>query len=946
MIIYDKILFMKNILTLLVFTIIQIMGICVIESNAQVANDAGITSIKTPACTSSLSIQLSNTGTNDINSVNIGWSVNGAYQTVNTHNQLLKSGDSINFTLSPSYNFVNGNTYSIKVFTYAPNNVTDGDKKNDTSKLTFKFYATAKNPSITDFVKCGLGKASLKAIPGNAEDSILWYNAATGGSVIAKGKNALSPSLSFGVDTFFAQAFKMGSTCPSSRVPLKITVKTSPYGAAFTKGTPFENPNPNTTGTQTDPDLVAAKGKLTYELSPPTGYNNSGYGTTWRTMSPVVKTSKGIVLDPKYWAYTAPSGSTPGKFTLSPDKDIEDTCLSVTLQIKDLGPYFCDSTISRYICVVPRPYSYFSFDDQKPNCQGDTVVFTNKSMISSGTLSSKWNFGTGNPADTANTKDAKFKFSPAGTYFVKLTTTSSNNIRDSISIPVVINESPNAEFNIGPPCNLTKTDFTFAGTKPSGNKTTFKWDFNGEGTSTVENPSNLFSDTGIKKITLTLTSNNGCKDSITKTVKVRPQAKADFTASDVCEDDSAVFVNKSIGADSYYWKFGDALNSSLQSPKHFFTINGATTTFNVTLSARVSNGCADSITKPITVNANPKSDFTASDVCETDSVIFINKSKGAQTYNWKFGDGNISYVESPKHFYFINGFSDTFNVTLIARGTNGCSDSTIETIKVNANPKSDFTYTISGHSMGFNANQAGNVLYKWFFGDGDSASTSLAFHKYSKSGRYNICLNTMSAVGCFSQTCKSVSLKCNAEFTKSVDTSQKFKIYLINNSSNTSTTTYQWDFGDGGSSTARTPSHKYNTFGKFRVCLKVEDNKCESTFCDTIGLDSSGKLLKAGGFEVIVIEDQLGSVANSKPKTDFKIYPNPANTKVAVDLSNSLVHYTKLQVVDAIGQICFTQAIEIGHEMLDVDLRMINPGLYFIKLSNEQDCSYMKMIKN
>lgn len=865
MIIYDKILFMKKILTPFIFTIIQIMGICVIESNAQVANDAGITSINTPACTSSLSIQLSNTGTNDINSVNIGWSVNGAYQTVNTHNQLLKSGDSINFTLSPSYNFVNGNTYSIKVFTYAPNNVADGDKKNDTSKLTFKFYATAKNPGVTDFTKCGLGKASLKAIPGNAEDSILWYNAATGGSVIAKGKNALSPSLSFGVDTFFAQAFKMGSTCPSSRVPLKITVKTSPYGAAFAKGTPFNTQHPNTTGTQTDPDLVITNGKLTYELSPPTGYINSGYGTTWMTMTPIVKSSKGMPLSPKYWTYTAPSGSTPGKFTFSPDKDLQDTCLSVTLQIKDLGSYSCDSSISRFICVVPCTPPQSPFNTTKSS---NLYICSNKSV----TLSVKGigNLGwyTATSGGTYLGKDTSFvtpKLVKTTTFYAQDSTCEASTSRTAITV-TVDRESPQADFNMGSACNLTKTNFTFTGTKPVGALTVFLWDMNGEGTSTLENPSKLFSTTGNKKITLTLTSNNGCWDSIVKTVNVKPQAKADFEVQDVCEDDSAVFVNKSIGASSYRWILGDGRDAYVESPKHKYQLSGVSLTFNVTFIAKISNGCSDSITKPITVNANPKSDFT---------------------------------------------------------------------------------YTMSGDSIQCRPSQSGNTYYKWTFGNGDSSTTKDVIYTYPKPGIYNMCLYVTSAAGCFSKSCHSISIKpCKAKFTKSVDTSQKFKIYLINNSTNTSTTTYQWDFGDGGSSNARTPSHKYNTFGKFRVCLTVQDSSCSSTFCDTIGLDSLGKLLKAGGFEVIVIEDQLGSVANSKPKTDFKIYPNPANTKVTVDLSNSLVHYTKLQVVDAIGQICFTQAIEIGHEMLDVDLRMINPGLYFIKLSNEQDCSYMKMIKN
>ena len=854
---------MQKIFTTFIFTIVLFMAIGIFDGNAQVANDAGITSINTPACTPSLSVQLANTGTNNINPVKIGWSVNGAYQTVNNYNQLLKSGDSINFTLSPNYNFVNGTTYAIKVFTYAPNNVTDGDKKNDTSKLTFKFYATAQNPSVTHFVQCGPGKASLTAIPGNADDSILWYNAAIGGSVIAKGKNALSPSLSFGVDTFFAQAFKMGSICPSGRVALKITVNPSPNGAAFIKGTPFESPNLNTTGTNIDPDIVTYNNKLTYELTPPTGYSNAGYGSTWMSMTPVLKSLKGMPINPRYWTYTAPSGSTPGKFTFKPDKDIVDSFYTVSLQIRDLGPHYCDSTINRHIFVAPRPEPNFKFNS--PICEGDTVVFTNTSSISSGTLSHKWNFGTGNPADIANTKDAKFKFTKNGTYYVKLVTTSNTNIKDSIVKTITLTESPNADFTWGAACNLTKTDFKFTGTKPAGALTVFLWDMNGEGTSTLENPSNLFSTTGDKKISLTLTSNNGCWDSITKTINVRPQAKANFVVSDVCQDDSAIFINKSIGAETYRWKFGDGLDAYIHSPKHKYLNNGVTLTFNVTLIAKISNGCSDSIAKPITINANPKSDFT---------------------------------------------------------------------------------YTMSGYSVYFKPSQAGNVIYKWTFGDGDSSSTIQIAHKYPKPGQYDVCLYVISAAGCFSKGCHSISIKpCKAEFTKSIDTSQKFKIYLINNSTNTSTTTYLWDFGDGDSSTSRNPAHKYSTFGKFNVCLTVQDSSCSSTFCDTIGLDSTGKLLKAGTFEVVVIEG-VGSISNKKPKDDFTIYPNPVNSKVTVDLSNSLVHYDKLEVVDAIGQLCLNHSIEKGNKVLELDLGIIKPGLYFIKLSNNQGYSYMKMIKN
>ena len=69
-------------------------------------------------------------------------------------------------------------------------------------------------------------------------------------------------------------------------------------------------------------------------------------------------------------------------------------------------------------------------------------------------------------------------------------------------------------------------------------------------------------------------------------------------------------------------------------------------------------------------------------------------------------------------------------------------------------------------------------------------------------------------------------------------------------SSNKSTHTYSWSFGDGGTSTKRNPTHKYRAFGSYWVCLTIADStlNCTSTYCDSLGLDSTGRLLKADGF--------------------------------------------------------------------------------------------------
>jgi len=120
------------------------------------------------------------------------------------------------------------------------------------------------------------------------------------------------------------------------------------------------------------------------------------------------------------------------------------------------------------------------------------------------------------------------------------------NGADSISKTITVIPSPKADFTFGTACDLSNTKFTFIGTKPASPiSTTLYWDFNKQGSSTINNPANLFSTTGKKIVTLTLASNNGCKDEMVKEVIVKPQSKADFIAADVCENDSIVFINKS-----------------------------------------------------------------------------------------------------------------------------------------------------------------------------------------------------------------------------------------------------------------------------------------------------------------------------------------------------------------------------------------------------------------
>ena len=259
-----------------------------------------------------------------------------------------------------------------------------------------------------------------------------------------------------------------------------------------------------------------------------------------------------------------------------------------------------------------------------------------------------------------------------------LITTDNCSANDTVKKTITVNPSPKADFSWDLACSRTVTKFNFTGTKPNSPITTiFHWNFNNESPSYLENPSYLFTIPGTKTLTLALTSSNGCTDTIKKDMVIKPQSKADFTATDVCETDSAVFINKSQDATGYNWKFGDGQNSKLQNPKHKFQIS-STTTYNVTLVAQVTNGCSDSISKAITINKNPSSDFSYT---YNGTKVDLKITKAGNSYQWKFGTTDSAKTTATTYTHTIKS-SDQTKVCLTATDISGCSSQTCKNVSV------------------------------------------------------------------------------------------------------------------------------------------------------------------------------------------------------------------------------------------------------------------------
>ncbi len=331
-----------------------------------------------------------------------------------------------------------------------------------------------------------------------------------------------------------------------------------------------------------------------------------------------------------------------------------------------------NDTLIQTVKIYPFPESKFQFSNK---CENEHIDFINQSTVKTGSIVSfLWIFGDGDSSTAASPSKA---YSKAGTYQVKLITTSNNGCMDSISKEIIIYPRSVPDFSYTVNCADTTVYFINQSTLSSGIYKSV-WDFGDSTFSNVLHAGKKYSAPGIYTVKLVTTTSFGCKDSITKTINILPLPNPAFTAKKTCLGDSTYFQDSSTSAVSWLWYFGDNQTSTEQHPSHKYSAEGS---YNVSLVVKNANNCTSTKSKKIEVYSLPQSIFSVSDICVTDSFQFTSKGKGATQWYWKFGDDAYSFDEHPKYKYSSAG---RYDVWLIVSNNNGCKDSVMHTITVDS----------------------------------------------------------------------------------------------------------------------------------------------------------------------------------------------------------------------------------------------------------------------
>ncbi len=475
-----------------------------------------------------------------------------------------------------------------------------------------------------------------------------------------------------------------------------------------------------------------------------------------------------------------------------------------SVKLTTTGTGGCSNAVTKTIEVYGLPTVSIS----TPNvCFGSTSSFV---ATTSGASKYAWDFGDGS---NSITQSPTHKYAKVGSYSVTLEVSTINGCSAKETSTTTIYDIPKVSFSASTACQGNATVFNNS-TTVSGGSLSYAWTFGDGSTSTNTNPSYTYGASGSYTVNLKATS-NGCSETLNKTIKVNALPEVKFSSSDVCLGNASTFKNNSIGVSANAWSFGDGGTSTTANPTYTYKSSGS---FNVSLTGTSSDGCKNTASRVVVVNANPTPSFTHTNTCQGADAKFTNTS-GSGSYQWSFGEGAVSSVTSPTHAYTKAG---TYTVNLEMTNSNNCSATASKSITIYDVPTADFSNMNGCEKTGvqFANNSVGGTSYAWSFGDAGTSSATNPNHTYSSAGNYTVVLTTTNSNNCSSQKSRVVTISAlpTVNFTASA-VCEGASTQFVNNSTNGANT---WSFGDSKSSNLLNPSHAYSNAGSYNVSLTVK----------------------------------------------------------------------------------------------------------------------------
>lgn len=403
--------------------------------------------------------------------------------------------------------------------------------------------------------------------------------------------------------------------------------------------------------------------------------------------------------------------------------------------------------------------------------------------------------------------------------------------------------------------------------------TSYFWNSGGVGTSTLSSPVFNYGNTFVpppgQTFTVNLVAINsiGCIDTVRHTLQVNNPSSYIFPSqSNICTGTSVSFITPQ-GYPNYTFTFGpstQSLATTNYTAAYTYTAHGS---FNASVTVQDAGGCFSTSYFPVNVQSFPTASFSinaansvnGNNICSGAPVTFSDASTSNYplSYNWDLNTGSAIVNNSVVVNTYTASQNSVVPISLTVSTTNGCSSVFTNTFNIfvaKADINLDKSVICLGESIKVNLKDTTSVhAWVWGFGDGTPTHTvfagpsnpSFTLHPYTFYPAASNGTTTLSLIYFSSQLACRYSVdvpitirRIDANFIRNTETLKSDSIHCIgkpdtfsNTTPNSSNYTFNWDFGNGVTSTQANPNYTYPNAGVYTVSLTVKDpaNNCIGT---------------------------------------------------------------------------------------------------------------------
>jgi len=478
------------------------------------------------------------------------------------------------------------------------------------------------------------------------------------------------------------------------------------------------------------------------------------------------------------------------------------------------------------VCFIRNVGARVSFDDQSTSDGSNSIVRR------------IWTLGDGR-IDSSGMMPMVHHYQAGGTFTVRLTVRDAAGCVSTLTRTGAVNViRATASFTTADTTTCAGRNVTFRNSSGGVAPLQFSWNFGDGNASSLRDPVNRYSADGSYTVTLAVSDNNGCRDTLVRNQYIRViKPVARFELSDTlasCPPLLVRFTNHSQNQVGVSWSFGNGNSSAASSPAHMYNTPGI---FYPRLIVQGAGGCADTLVRRVEVRGPSGSlSYTPVGICAPVTVNLTAHTRNRDSIIWDFGNGytHLGVDSVIRHIYNDTG---AFVPRMILTDRNGCSVSyigrdTIRSYGISVQAAGPQRAFCDSATVSFTASATGNDAvagWLWNFGNGQTSTQPHPVRFFGQPGTYPVSVRVRSVRGCSQEMMLPAVLvhaapKATVSLPEFACAPANLQIQGALQRPAAGNLQWSWDFGNGQTASGQSvPQQYYATPGTYYVTLVVRD---------------------------------------------------------------------------------------------------------------------------